>query len=136
MKYWLGLMLVAVVALAVPASADVIGNTDEAVRAIADPMLDSVLEGLKTGDYAKFSKDFDDGMKEALSKEKFVKTHQQIQQSMGNYKSREYLGFLNKGGYTIVLWKGRFDGTNDDILIKLVVSKRGGKYFVTGLWFQ
>ena len=130
------LLAAAMVMCAVVVSADVAGSTDKEVRAVAEPMLDTILEGLKTGDYAVFSRDFGDAMKEALNEERFVKTRQQIQQGMGNYRSRKYLGFLNKGGYSIVLWKGRFDGTSDDILIKLVISKRGDRYLVTGLWFQ
>ncbi len=36
----------------------------------------------------------------------------------------------------MVLWKGAFDGTPDDILIKLVLFRRQDKVQVVGLWFQ
>jgi len=139
MRYKIGVAVIVAIAVAVasaPALSDAIGKTDDEVRAIAEPIIDSILDGMKTGDYAKFSKDFDDTMKEALTKEKFASTNQQLRSQMGNYKSREYIGFLNKGKMTIVMWKGKFDGTEDDILIKLVLSKRGDKNYVTGLWFQ
>lgn len=106
------------------------------MRAIGEPILDGILEGFAEDDYVKYSKDFDDMLKESISEKKFLETDSQIRGSIGNYKSREYLGFLVNGEMTVVLWKARFDKSEDDVLIKLVVSKRGDKYPVTGLWFQ
>ena len=119
-----------------PTFSMIVGNTDEEVCTIADPMLDNIFDGIKTEDYAKYSRDFDDTMREALPKKKFQKVNQEIRNQIGNYQYREYLGFLNKNDMTIVLWKGRFDKTKDDILIKLVISKKDERYFVTGLWLQ
>ncbi len=115
---------------------DPIPGTDAEVKAVAGPILDNILEGFKYKDYTKYSRDLDDTVKETVTKEKFPTVCQQVQQQVGVYKSRKYLGSLKKGKMTVVLWKGRFDGTDDDVVIKLVISKRGQKYFVTGLWFQ
>ena len=128
-----------IVSLAVLVSAvhaGMIGKTDKEVRAIADPLLDNILDGVKTGDYEKWSRDFDQTMKGVLTKEKFAETNQQVKERMGSCTSRKYLSFLNKGEMTMVLWKGTFDKTQDDILITLVASKQGDKYKVAGLWFQ
>jgi hypothetical protein len=116
--------------------AEVIGKTDEEVQLIAEPVLNTILAGMKTEDYAMYSKDFDGTMKEALTEEAFLAANKQILESMGEYKSRKYLGFLNQGEMTVVLWKGSFEKTENDFLIKLVVSKQEGKHVVTGLWFQ
>lgn len=136
MKGILILLVMVAVVLPSPTFSGIIGNTDKEVRTIADPLLDNILAGMKTNDYAKWSKDFDRTMKEAQSKDEFLKTNKQIELLMGSYESRKYLGFLKQGDMTLVLWKGSFDKTEDDVLIKLVVSKRKGKYVVTGLWFQ
>ncbi len=129
-------IIMAIVGIAVSTFAEVIGKTNEEIRIIAEPILDSILEGIETEDYAKYSRDFDGTMKEIISKKKFPGVNLQIQNSIGNYQSRKYLGSLIKGQMTVVLWKGRFDRSADDVLIKLVVSKRKNKYLVTGLWFQ
>jgi hypothetical protein len=118
------------------ANAEIIGKTDEEVRAIAEPLLDTILEGFKTDNYATYSKDFDTMLKESISESKFLEIDRQIQGSIGDYISREYLGFMVKGKMTVILWKGKFNKSEDDVLIKLVVSKRQDKYVVTGLWFQ
>lgn len=130
------LIVLAVVVVSISAYAEVIGKTDEEVRIIAESILDGILEGFKEDDYVKYSKDFDGMLKDSISEKKFLETDCQIQSSIGNYLSKEYLGFLTKGQMTLVLWKGRFDKSEDDVLIKLVVSKRNDKFLVTGLWFQ
>lgn len=133
-KYIIFIMLVFIITSFV--SSDVIDKTDKGVRLIAEPILDSILEGFTTDDYTKYSRDFDDTLKESISEKKFHEVDRQITDSIGNYQTREYLGFLQKGKMTVVLWRGRFDNSDDDVLIKLVVSKRGNRYVVTSLWFQ
>lgn len=117
-------------------SAEPVGKTSKAVRIAADPILNNIIDGMKTGDVQKFRRDFDDTMKDIFPDEKSAETIKQINDQIGNYKSREYLGFLNAQGMTKVLWKGRYDKTDADVLITVVISKRNNKYLVTGLWFQ
>jgi hypothetical protein len=137
MKHKINLVLIALLgAVCMPTYAEVIGNTDEQVRTIAAPILDNILEGIKTGDYAKYVKDFDQTMKDALPQSMFIISNMQIQHLFGQYLSSHYLGFLNKNHQTLVLWKARYDKTEDDVLFKLSLSKRGDKNWVTGLWFQ
>ena len=128
----LGLML----SSAFPASADYAGQSDQEVRAAADPILDNLLAGLQDRDYAKYSRDFDEKLKEAVSEEKFKATEEKIQRQLGKYQSRAYLGYLNQKGMTMVLFKGAFDKAQGDVLIRLILVKKQGKTLVTGLWFQ
>lgn len=116
--------------------ADVIGETNEEVTMIAEPILDNILEAFELNDYLRYSKDFDATLKEAISEKKFVEVDRYFQDSLGDYQSREYLGFVVKGKMSVVLWKARYSNSEDDVMIKLVVSKRGDECLVTGLWFQ
>ncbi|MBU4304152.1 MAG: DUF3887 domain-containing protein [Candidatus Omnitrophica bacterium] len=117
-------------------NAAVIGQSNEQVRAITDPIMDNIFDGLNNEDYDKYSRDFDGTLKETLSPERFRAVRKEIKDWVGNYLYREYLGFINRQAITIIFWKAVFDKTQDEILIKLVVSERDGKYLVTGLWFQ
>ncbi len=118
------------------ALADVIGYADKEVQEIAEPILDGILQGFKDNDYTQYAKNFDDMLKESVPEKRFLAVDQQIEGSMGEFKSREYLGFLNQGQITVILWKGQFEKSENDILIKLVISKRANTFVVTGLWFQ
>ncbi len=121
---------------ALTAAAALVGTDDQQVKAVAEPILDSLLAGLNEGNYAQYSKDFDDAMREALPEKKFLQVRQDIIERWGKYQSKKYLGFLNQQNYTVVLWKGTFDGTKNDVLIRLVLAKRQDKVAVAGLWFQ
>lgn len=133
-QYLVVLLLISL--LAAPAAADPIGGNDQEVQAAAEPLLDAVLKGFNTGDYGIYSRYFDDTLKEAVSEKKFLQVRGEIHRNICKYQSRRYLGFLKKSKTTVVLWKGVFDNTTDDVLIKLVVSRRGDRNLVLGLWFQ
>lgn len=122
--------------LATGVIADPIGKDDKEVQTVADPILDNLLAGFNAGDYAKYSRDFDDTLMEALSEKKFKNVRDDILKKMGKYQSRQYLGYLNQNRVTVALWKGKFGNTDNDILIKMMVSKRKDKNVVVGLWFQ
>jgi hypothetical protein len=130
------LVFTLMIAGSIVASADFIGTDDKTVVAIADPILDNILAGFKEISYEKYSRDFDATLKKAVSAEKFLKTQKQIAAYYGEYQSRQYLGFLNQGTSTEVLWKSRFVNTTDDVLMQLTVSKKDDKYLVSGLWFK
>jgi hypothetical protein len=121
---------------ALPAAADFIGQDNPEVQAVANPILDGVLKGFSEEDYDLYSQYFDDTLKDVISQKKFLQTRNSILKSIGAYQSRSYLGFLQKGKTTVVLWKGRFAKSADDVLIKLVLSRRGDQTKVLGLWFQ
>lgn len=118
------------------AQADFIGTSDQQVQALADPVLDNLLAGFNEGNYQKYSRDFDPTLKESLPDEKFKQVRSEILNKIGQYQSRKYLGFLNQNKFTAVLWKGKFAQTTSDVLIKLILSKRGDKVVVVGLLFQ
>ncbi len=131
------MLIAAMISMALsPAAAAVIGQNDKEVVAVADPILDSVLTGMSEGNYGKYSKNFDDLLKDTITEKKFQQVRDEILKKFGKYQSRTYLGYITQSNSTVALWKGRFSNTDDDVMIKLVLSKRGDKVQVVGLWFQ
>lgn len=128
--------LAIIACLAIPCGADVIGDNDAEVKTIAEPVLENILEGFKVNDYITYSRDFDATLKEAISEDKFYQTDKWFDNTLGPLVSKEYLGFLKQGEMTVILWKGKFEYSENDVLIKLVMSRRDDGCVVTGLWFQ
>jgi hypothetical protein len=135
-KTVIGILVIIVLLVAMPAVAAFVGTDDSQVKAVAEPILDNLLAGFNQGNYAQYSKDFDATLREAIPEKKFQQVREDILKKLGAFKSKKYLGFLNQQAYTVVLFKGAFAGTKDDVLIKLVLSKRQNKVVVIGLWFQ
>ena len=117
-------------------SADIIGTTDKEVQAATGPVLDNILEGFRMNDYAMYSKDFAATLKESVSQKRFLEIDHHFEETIGECAEKKYLGFITKGEMTVALWKARFTKSEDDVLIRLVLSKRDDEYFVTSLWFQ
>lgn len=130
------LAAVALCVLSISAAAAPVGTSDQQVKAVAEPILDSLMTGFNQGDYAQFSQNFDKNLRETIHEKKFEQVRGDLLKKLGQNKSKKYLGFLNQEDYTIVLWKGTFAGTQNDVLIKLVLKKSDNKVSVAGLWFQ
>ncbi len=130
------LMVLFVCLLALPGYGAVVGKTDEEVRPVVDAMLENVLSGFSNDNYLQYSKDFDITLRNTITSQRFQEIRRDVLKWVGSYLYREYLGFLNREANTIVFWKGVFDKTQDEILIKMVVSERNGQYLITGLWYQ
>ena len=130
------IMVFLMTAVALPGYSAVIGTTDEEVKNIAEPILENVMSGFTKDDYSRYSKDFDTTLKETITSERFQEIRGDILKWIGSYLYREYLGFINREAITIIFWKGIFDKTEEEILIKMVVSERNGQYLITGLWYQ
>jgi hypothetical protein len=122
--------------LAAAAWAAPVGTEDSQVKAVAEPILNNLLTAFQDGNYAQYARDFDEARREAIPEVKFRQVRDDLREKLGELKSKKYLGFLNQQPHTIVLWKARFDATPNDVLIKLVLSKRQDKVVVAGLWFQ
>lgn len=127
-------VVVTVLAASATVFADVLGHNDRAVVRLADPVLDNMLMGIANLDYDTFVRDFDATMRKQVTKEEFQKIVLHSGNTYGAYQSRKLLGFLNKQGTTAVLWKARFSGLEDDVLITLILYKKGEKIEVTGFW--
>jgi hypothetical protein len=130
------LPVIALFLLTIPAVAAPVGTSDKQVKSIAEPILDNLMAGFNKGDYAQFSKNFDQTMRETIHEKKFQQVRGDLLKKWGKYKSKKYLGFLNHEAFTVTLWKSAFADTKKDILIKMVLSKSKNKVFVSGLWFE
>ena len=137
MKYFKLFILFAVVlSFIMPVYAIQRAKTSQEVQRIADPLLDNILDGFKFDKYTIYSRDFAPELKVIGSRTKFFKVNRSMKQSLGNYLERTFMGSLQKGDLTVVLWKAKFDQTENDVLIKLDIKKQGGRYFVMGMWLQ
>jgi hypothetical protein len=115
---------------------DPILQDNNQIEKLATPILENILLGIEKQDYKMYSKDFDESMKKASPESKFKDDREQIISRVGLINEKTYLGFLNKEYYTLILWKGKSDKSDDDLLIQLACSKQNDKIFIIGLWFK
>lgn len=107
----------------------------QSVLSYADPIVDNLLAGFNEGNYAKFSKDFDDRMKTALPEAAFTQMRQSIISKIGRYKSRAVAKVQKQGPATLVIYNAEFE-RESGVEVKAVFTKIGEKNLVSGLFFN
>lgn len=111
------------------------GPERDAVLQYANPMVESILAGYNERDYAKYSKNFDEAMKNALPEKVFNETSSLIDSKIGKFISRDIKEVYKENQYIVVLYNGKFE-KEDGVEIKLVTQTIENQKVVSGLWFN
>ncbi len=131
-----GLLALSLVALAACASQERILPADEsaAVLAYAEEKTSNMMSGLKSGDYAAFSRDFDDAMLKALPADKFPAFRDDIRAKIGDLQSRTVDSVRQSGDFVAVVYAARFTA-NDNVTLR-VVFRAAAPHQIGGLFYK
>ncbi len=108
----------------------------EQVRGYADPITEQILVAMNENDYAKYSEDFDQTMKNAMTVAVFDEKNAAIRSKIGDYVSNEFWKAESKDQYTIVHYKAKFTDEPADVTVRVVFQEINGEMKVSGLWFD
>jgi major membrane immunogen (membrane-anchored lipoprotein) len=112
------------------------GEEKDAVLAYSEAMTENMMAGMKAGDYAAFSKDFDQAMLNAMSQEAFGKFKQDYDGKLGAYVSHKVNRVMQSqsGKFVAVVYDAVFE--KDDAVIMRVVFRADDPHQISGLWFN
>jgi hypothetical protein len=112
------------------------GADQDTVLAYSEAKTDNLVTGLKAGDYAVFSKDFDKPMLAAMTQGEFNKLKQDRDARLGAYVSRKVNRVLEiqSGKYVSVVYDAVFE--KDDNVTMRVVFQADEPHAISGLWFN
>jgi hypothetical protein len=107
------------------------------IRDIVDPMTENYFVSINNEDYGKFSKDFDVGMKNAITKENFNQLILPLKDGLGDYvpNSIKLVTIASEKGFTAVYYDADFS-KKSNVKIKMVFSKTNKEFKISGQWFQ
>lgn len=108
----------------------------EAVRAYADPIVESILTAMNEDNYKKYGEFFDKQMRTAISEPVFYAANPVIKGRIGQYVSKEFVSAEAQEQYTVVMYKAHFSQEPDGVSVKCVLSEGNGKRYVSGLWLD
>ncbi|RLG31640.1 hypothetical protein DRO03_00465 [Methanosarcinales archaeon] len=108
----------------------------EEVREYADPVTENILMAMNENDYARYSEDFDQTMKNAMTEAVFDETNAVIRSKIGDYVSKEFWKAESKDQYTLVYYKAKFTDEPADVTVKVVFQELNGTMKVSGLWLN
>lgn len=97
----------------------------------AQIMIEGILNGLATKNYAEYTKDFASKDKTPLPQDAFDDACKAIDDNLGILLSKQYLGCVNKIGYSIALWKAKYSKVPEDIIFEMYTIRENNTYKVS-----
>ena len=110
------------------------GMDKDAVLAFSETKSDNLLAGLKAGDYAVFSQDFDQDLLKAISQPQFDFLKKDRDAKLDPYISREVNRVLKSGDFYAVIYDAKFE--KDAAVTVRVVFRVAEPHKISGLWFN
>jgi len=110
------------------------GAERDAVLAFSETKTDNLLAGMQTGDYAMFSRDFDQAMLDAIDAEAFDSLKNDRYAKLGGYVSRTVNRVVQSGDFYAVVYGAVFE--KDSAVTLRVVFRVTEPHEVSGLWFN
>lgn len=103
-------------------------DTDDQAAQI---MIEGILNGLATRNYDEYTKDFASKDKKPLPLGAFDEACTAVDDNLGVLLSKQYLGCINKIGYSIALWKAKYSKAPEDIIFEMYIIRENNTYKVS-----
>jgi len=111
-------------------------NIQTDIQFSADPIANNILMSLNNNDYAGFSKDFDQTMKNTLNQTAFDKFYSQMKTEVGDYQSDVFVSAATQNGAVTIQYIARYSKELAGVMMVLVLQMNKGTYEVQGLNFD
>jgi hypothetical protein len=106
-----------------------------AILTFSEPATDNLLEGMKSGDYTIFSKDFSEDMLQSIPRDEFEHWKKERDARLGWYLRREVEGMVKRSDGTYTVIYHTYFAYNDDVLMRVVFAAKP-PHQISGLWFN
>jgi hypothetical protein len=103
------------------------------VPSYADAMTENILKSLNANDYDNFSRDFDQTLKDVLTKATFDKLYNQIKPTIGDYRSKLFVSLTVQGADTAVLYVANYSQEPAGVSVSVIFEEVAEVEHVHGL---
>ena len=105
-------------------------KSDAEILAIADPIMDNLMEASTAIDHARHVQDFNDRLKAIVTKDYLERVCRQYQAEKGTFGVRAPVAIFRRPGSIAIVWKQHFTGSPGDYVAEMVLVQQGGRYLV------
>ena len=132
----MALMLLSLAGLTACQSQEKVLSAEESVPvlAYAEAKTSNLMAGIQIGDYAVFSRDFDDAMRGALPVDKFPAFLADWRAKLGDLQTRTVDSVRQNGDYVAVVYAAKFTA-NDQVTLR-VVFRVAPPHQIGGLFYK
>lgn len=108
--------------------------TDNEILAIANPLIDNLMQGSTERNYDKHAKDFTQRLKNIVTKENLEQQWQNNE--LGDFTKRELISIIRKKDGIFVLWKQYLSKSTDEFLAEIYIVEENGRFLVDHNWIR
>ncbi len=105
-------------------------RSDEEILAIANPIMDNLMEGSTEINHAKHTRDFTDRLKAIVTKDHLEKVCRRYQADWGYFSKREFVAVFRRPTSVAVVWRQWCTKRDGEFVAELVLVERESKYLV------
>jgi len=106
------------------------GKSDADILAIADPIMDNLMEASTAIDHARHVRDFTDRLKTIVTKDYLEKVCRQYQSEKGFFGPRTVVAVFRRPHSIAIVWKQQFTKSPGDYVAEMVLVQQGSRYLV------
>lgn len=110
------------------------GNEIDTVLAYAQEPSENLIEGLTARDYAQFSRDFTDDMKQGMNEQAFNDLLSMFDTKLGTYQTNTLVTVLQDENFTTLVFQLIYEKDNEVSMRVVFDNKEPHK--ISGLWFD
>ncbi|MBX3349152.1 MAG: hypothetical protein KF747_10440 [Nitrospira sp.] len=105
-------------------------KSDAEILAIADSIMDNLMEASTAIDHARHVQDFTDRLKAIVTKDYLERVCRQYQAEKGTFGARKLVAVFRRPGSVAIVWKQHFADSPGDYVAEMVLVQQGGRYLV------
>lgn len=105
-------------------------QSDADILAVANPIMDNLMEASTAIDYERHVRDFTERAKSMLSETQLKAICKDYQQRKGFFAEREFVAVFRRPDSVAVVWRQRFTKAPGDYVAELVLVEQDGRYLV------
>ena len=105
-------------------------QSDEAILAVADPIMDNLMQASTEIDHARHVRDFTARLKKIVTREHLEKVCRRYQSEWGFFYSRKFVGIFRRSDSVVIVWKQFCTRIEDEFVAEMVLVEEDGKHLV------
>jgi hypothetical protein len=95
-----------------------------------------MLQAMNTGNYAQYTRNFDEAFKKNLSQDAFDKINSLRIETVGKYVSKEYWRMVQKNDRITVAYRATFDEESYPVIVTVFFKNIEGEWYVDGTYYD
>ena len=104
--------------------------SDAAILALANPIMDNLMDASTHIDYERHIRDFSPRLKTQLTPERLYAICADYQGSKGFFTEREFVAIFRRPDSVAVIWKQGFSLQAGEFVAEMVLIEQDGRYLV------